>query len=438
KGLESQDILSAAPLGFSSAEVNFKIVDPTALTGDTYQVDFDIDESDQVSYTVINTSRNETMLENLTDIIFEDTDPETGETFLANAGEKFVVDGFTVNIRDLGKETLLDLGTQFAVLDVLEIQAGSTVLEEPVSLNDRTLNSTGAYTVFPQGANNRYNWQGRRNQEGLGTDFYEIRFTSSGSDFFATGYATGTLQTVPTRDDQKGEGKVPFEVWNIGQTPDDPSDDVRLIVKIMDNNNAQPDSAINDLKWTRLPSGNWEEIYAYEADLDPDNLPAQSDRSDFTDHKFGAFVISGARPSEGTVLRLSPAIPITGETVYEITMPEPNLNSTEVAKNSIDKIGVFPNPYFGTHGLEVSKYDRYMRFINLPKQATIRIFNLGGAFITKLDKDDNSDYIDWDIRNKDGLPVASGMYIAYVDLPNIGSKVLKLAVIIEAQYIDRI
>jgi hypothetical protein len=119
-------------------------------------------------------------------------------------------------------------------------------------------------------------------------------------------------------------------------------------------------------------------------------------------------------------------------------MPVSELNSAEVAKSSIDKVGVFPNPYYGTHGLEVSKYDRYMRFINLPKKATIRIFNLGGAFIAKLEKDDNSDTIDWDIRNKDGLPVASGMYIAYIDMPNVGTRVLKLAVILEAQYIDRI
>ena len=207
----------------------------------------------------------------------------------------------------------------------------------------------------------------------------------------------------------------------------------------MDNNNTNADSAVNDLQWTRLPSGTWEEIYAYEAPgLDPDNLPDQSGTSDYTDHKFGAMKFSGPAPAEGTVIRLEPAIPLNAETVFEITMPQAELNSSEVAKSSIDKVGVFPNPYFGTHGLEVSKYDRYMRFINLPKQATIRIFNLGGAFIARLEKDDNSDTIDWDIRNKDGLPVASGMYIAYIDMPGVGTKVLKLAVILEAQYIDRI
>ena len=237
----------------------------------------------------------------------------------------------------------------------------------------------------------------------------------------------------------KGEGKVPFEIWNIAQTPDDPSDDVRLVVKVLDFNRASPDSTINDSKWSRLPSGNWEEIYAFEDEtMDPDNLPALSGTSDFLAHKFGALVISGPVPAQGTVVRLVPSIPLNDSTVYEITMPKPNLDSKEIAKERLDDVGVFPNPYYGTHRLEVSKYDRYMRFINLPKTATVRIFNLSGSFIAKIEKDDNTDYLDWDIRNKDGLPVASGMYIAYVDLPGVGSKVLKLAVILEAQYIDRI
>jgi hypothetical protein len=167
-------------------------------------------------------------------------------------------------------------------------------------------------------------------------------------------------------------------------------------------------------------------------------LPATSGVSDLTAHKFGGLTILGTLPAEGTVIRLVPAIPLNDSTVFEITMPVPNLESAEAAKDRIADVGVFPNPYYGTHGLEVSKYDRYMRFINLPKKATIRIFNLAGAFIEKLEKDDNTDYIDWSIRNKDGLPVASGMYIAYVELPGVGTKVLKLAVILEAQFIDRI
>jgi hypothetical protein len=34
----------------------------------------------------------------------------------------------------------------------------------------------------------------------------------------------------------------------------------------------------------------------------------------------------------------------------------------------------------------------------------------------------------WDLRNQDNNLVASGMYIAVVDFPNVGTKVLKFAV----------
>jgi hypothetical protein len=35
----------------------------------------------------------------------------------------------------------------------------------------------------------------------------------------------------------------------------------------------------------------------------------------------------------------------------------------------------------------------------------------------------------WDLQTEDGLPIASGMYIIHVDVPNIGEKVLKFGVI---------
>ena len=266
----------------------------------------------------------------------------------------------------------------------------------------------------------------------MGYDFYEIRFTSTGSDIFVSGTNFGSLSTVVTKDDPRGIGKVPFEIWNIKQTLDDISDDERLIIKILDYNRANPDSTIQDNKWSQLLSGNWEEIYAYQDSvMDPDNLPEQSGTSDFTDHKFGALVISGSQPAEGTVIRLVPAFPLVEENVFEITMPKADLNSKEKAKDQMDKINVFPNPYYVTHSLEVSNYNRYVRFINLPEKATIRIFNLGGTFIQKIEKDSRYDFIDWDLRNHHNVFIASGLYIAYIELPEIGNKILKIAVVLE-------
>jgi hypothetical protein len=46
--------------------------------------------------------------------------------------------------------------------------------------------------------------------------------------------------------------------------------------------------------------------------------------------------------------------------------------------------------------------------------------------------------IQWDLNNTNGFPVAAGIYIAYIDMPDLGvTKTLKLGVIPEQQYLDR-
>jgi hypothetical protein len=112
---------------------------------------------------------------------------------------------------------------------------------------------------------------------------------------------------------------------------------------------------------------------------------------------------------------------------------------TDSLKNQtadIAKINVFPNPYFGFNKLEIDKYNRWVRFTHLPQKATIRIFNLAGILVRTIVKDDNTQFADWDLLNEHQLPVAAGMYIAYVDCPGLGTKTLKLAIIPEQQFLD--
>ena len=39
----------------------------------------------------------------------------------------------------------------------------------------------------------------------------------------------------------------------------------------------------------------------------------------------------------------------------------------------------------------------------------------------------------WDLLNQNGFPVASGIYIIHIEMPNFGSKILKLALVQEEQ-----
>lgn len=55
--------------------------------------------------------------------------------------------------------------------------------------------------------------------------------------------------------------------------------------------------------------------------------------------------------------------------------------SNELAKTQVDKINVFPNPYYGVNTEELNKYNKFVTFSHLPEKATIRIFNLAGVHL---------------------------------------------------------
>lgn len=107
--------------------------------------------------------------------------------------------------------------------------------------------------------------------------------------------------------------------------------------------------------------------------------------------------------------------------------------------NQMDKVKVFPNPYYGQSRLETDPVNRFIYFSNLPKECTIYIYTLNGVLIRKISRnvtDPRSSLEAWDLRNDSDIPVASGMYIALVDAPGIGTKVLKFAIFTPEERID--
>ena len=107
-----------------------------------------------------------------------------------------------------------------------------------------------------------------------------------------------------------------------------------------------------------------------------------------------------------------------------------------LAKASIDRITVFPNPYYCINFSETSRFNKYVSFTNMPQTATVRIFNLAGQLVRVLRKSDPSTFFKWDLANESNYPVASGMYIAYIEVPDTGTKIVKIAVIQEQELLD--
>ena len=411
--------------GDASGKLELKIVDPDALTGHEYRA-YIHGAADSLSYTFVDVTDNDTILAE--DTYFSDDTVSTE-----------VYDGFMILMQDVGQDTINSLpGSQkYGLKEVLEIKGpNGQVLDQPVKVLGN-LNSTGEWKVLGYGANadQRLNidWQ-----DAIGFDNYEIRFTSSGSEYYATGFAYSF--TPQTKSDPKGKGTVPFEIWNVGRDLESDADDFRLTIKVQDCLRTDTLAVVTDTAFTQLENGNWEAIYAYFSDSTyQEPLPETSGKSEITDHKLGAIIFNGDLPHEGTVIRFNTWRPLVEGNVYSIVATAPNIADNKQAKNSLDDISVFPNPYFGFNRLERDKYQRFVRFTNLPTNVTVRIYSIAGVFIQRIDKNDpTTQWLDWNLCNKDGMPVASGIYIAHLDMPGIGSKVLKIAVIKEQQFIDRL
>ncbi|HXX62200.1 MAG TPA: hypothetical protein VEO56_00275, partial [Bacteroidota bacterium] len=86
---------------------------------------------------------------------------------------------------------------------------------------------------------------------------------------------------------------------------------------------------------------------------------------------------------------------------------------------------VVPNPYVGAASFEPAPFgvygrgDRRIEFRNLPQGCTIRIYTIRGDLVQTLHHDGSmGGYVAWDLRTKDNLDVAPGLYIYHVDPEN--------------------
>lgn len=218
--------------------------------------------------------------------------------------------------------------------------------------------------------------------------------------------------------------RVPFEVWNIDEN-----------------------KQINVLMWDRSgnPTADGGKIYntdnrvylwAVASDYSPDVLDPLSDA--VTNFGTWQWVIYQSTFTVDDVIKISYPNPIQlGKDVFSFTAPEYGYDATQAAED-VKEINVFPNPYYGVNPNEINKYQRFVTFNHLPPKATIRLFNLGGQLVKTIDKDDPTQFTRWALTNEKGLPVASGIYIAYIDMPELGkTKILKVAIIQETQILDR-
>jgi hypothetical protein len=96
-------------------------------------------------------------------------------------------------------------------------------------------------------------------------------------------------------------------------------------------------------------------------------------------------------------------------------------------KGDVTTVGVRPNPYkrAALHDNRSQVYDHKLLFYNLPPQCKITILDVAGQVIDVIQfasSDASKGSTFWDMFSKDGIEVASGVYVYVVESPS-GSKV---------------
>ena len=131
--------------------------------------------------------------------------------------------------------------------------------------------------------------------------------------------------------------------------------------------------------------------------------------------------------------------PGTSNDTLVFTTQSPARNQVALQKSGLDRIRVVPNPYYSRSTYELSAFNRIIKFVNMPEQAMVRIYDLSGHLVRTLRKTDaSSSILQWDVSNENRLPVASGIYIYQIDVPNAGSTTGRLVVFMEKERLQNL
>jgi hypothetical protein len=115
--------------------------------------------------------------------------------------------------------------------------------------------------------------------------------------------------------------------------------------------------------------------------------------------------------------------------------------TAEGISSQLDMINAVPNPYYGYSAYEITQFNNVVKITNLPPKCKVTIYSLDGKFIRQFNRNEAADNaaclepaidsrqvfpdLDWDLKNTQAIPVASGVYLIHVDAPGLGERVIK-------------
>jgi hypothetical protein len=153
------------------------------------------------------------------------------------------------------------------------------------------------------------------------------------------------------------------------------------------------------------------------------------------------YVVDSIRPDDGDVWTVRANTEYTAAPVYaEVKISATPGYFDETTQLTLN-VKVAPNPYLVANAWQQSPQLRRLKFINLPNQCTIRIFNLNGELVKTLLHRETADFSGqttvpnnaggdewWDLLSENRQLVSSGVYIFHIQ-SDIGEQVGKFVII---------
>ena len=463
-------------IGGSDGVVTPLIVDPAALTGDSYEVAFTVvaDTTSplfgQTVWSLTNTTTGETLFENQTN--------QSGDN------EYLVTEGLQVKVSgpppDFKRFAMISNGN-----GPITETFGFEATPPPVTYTGYSADWYRDVLTTPNGG--ILAGGGPNGNTALGGFYF---FVAGGNTITSHAAAVGrilrqtTIVAIPNDyeirfTDAENKGimafstedlvDIPFELWFMGpSTLDDDSDDVRMIPWVLDVFDALGDDThggqnVFNFGLDHQASGGNNDPYSdwIYWRMPADDSPGEAGYNQFVaDATAGTYDFASPEhlartvimnwnqnqgdggvnefPESGVTIRIELAKINTPRDVFAFSTADVALsqNQTTETQDVLELVNVFPNPYLGFQESELNTFTRFVTFSHLPENAIIRIFNLAGVLVRTIEKSSPSQFEQWNMLNDSELPVASGIYIANIEMPDLGvSKNLKLIIIQEQQFL---
>ncbi len=123
------------------------------------------------------------------------------------------------------------------------------------------------------------------------------------------------------------------------------------------------------------------------------------------------------------------------------------ISPANAVASALDNVKAVPNPYIGSHRWnnplpsDTNPWEHRLQFINLPADATIKIFTVDGDYVDEIHAgqtvrkganfmgEGNNSVAEWDLITRNDQEAAPGLYLYVVESPSLGQTTGKFVIV---------